>query len=181
MKKIILLQYLLSILVFLSITTKLDAQLIEKQGYDHYTYNSTTYNYDKLNTILASNPEALAKYQKAMRAKKTSKILAYISLGIAAGTVLTPVVDEIINPDRWCDFICGPEAIAIIGVVFVAPLVMSSALVVRLSYLTRRKKSIQLFNEGRADLGLLEKYELGSELQLTAGQTAHGLGVVIGF
>ena len=52
---------------------------------------------------------------------------------------------------------------------------------VRISYGVRKKKSVQLFNDGLKDIGLIDKLENNSVLNMHIGQTPNGLGVLMEF
>ena len=157
----------------------LKAQQIKKTGSNEPTYKILPY--EKLRPQISDYPLALAKYDKSLRAKKTSRILFISAGGATVASFAAPLIDEALNPGQFCDLICTGGFILIVGIIIVVPSILVAGLVTKIVFNRRKNKTLQLFNEGRADLGGFDKLNGGSEIHFSFQSTSNGAGFLLAF
>ena len=144
-----------------------------RDGLYEYYHEDLYYSYKELRGLMQTNDEALKMHIKAKRAKVTSNILYATSATSALAFFLIAI-----NPN--CVDLC-PPVVFFGGLILVSAPILLADIGARISYRVRKKKSVQLFNDGLKDMGLIDKLENNSVLKMHIGQTPNGLGVLMEF
>ena len=139
-----------------------------RDGLYEYYHEDLYYSYKELRGLMQTNDEALKMHIKAKRAKVTSNILY--------GTSATSALALFLG----CLDLC-PTFVFVGGLILVSAPIFLAGIGARISYRVRKKKSVQLFNDGLKDMGLIDKLENNSVLKMHIGQTPNGLGVLMEF
>lgn len=140
------------------------------KSYNHIMFEGKTSKFSDSEQLFRSIPVAHDEYNRAMKSRKTSKVMGYSSL------LAIPVGLLLIDADPATRNTGGITIVGGLLTFIGTPVFGIIGLLSRSEFKRSQKKTIQLFN------GLYEKYNDGDQsVKLTFGTTSAGIGCTIHF
>jgi len=143
-----------------------------------YLVDGEVYDFQEMRTFFKDDHLALTHYEKALHKKKSAKTWGYVCVGAMTVGTLAPLI----NPtpeDMYCDLFClsTGEVIGLASWFIVVPITGTVALIKHFGEKGKRKKAIQLINNGS-----VTSWDVPSDSpQYNLGVTTNGVGVVMSF